>query len=325
MKMSSSLTDWLKELVRVQSSGRVEIRPSRHGGLGGFALVDLKAGDVVFEIPNSLILSSSSKRVVEHPVVKKLVAADLDSNITLETLLFVYIISVRQEHANNDDDNNDNDNDNSGISKVDSLTKMAVVILEKIRNDTTNNKDSKLANVVDDLEIAVKTNRGIALIMVGKPMEAMKCFQEASICSCHRSKNGPTSSSSTSTTRLEPHVNIFLSLWKHGYHNDAARVWLRARDMDNNNDDSKATNHDSYSTRLNKTIQEYALLMVGQQQQQQKTVKDKSMVFVEGPHIPSWVVEQKGTTSQLLALDIIALRQVLASQTKHAAKSHLRL
>eukprot|EP00550_Attheya_septentrionalis_P006445 CAMPEP_0198284288 /NCGR_PEP_ID=MMETSP1449-20131203/3776_1 /TAXON_ID=420275 /ORGANISM="Attheya septentrionalis, Strain CCMP2084" /LENGTH=395 /DNA_ID=CAMNT_0043981287 /DNA_START=25 /DNA_END=1212 /DNA_ORIENTATION=+ len=109
--MSSSLTDWLKELVRVQSSGRVEIRPSRHGGLGGFALVDLKAGDVVFEIPNSLILSSSSKRVVEHPVVKKLVAADLDSNITLETLLFVYIISVRQEHANNDDDNNDNDND----------------------------------------------------------------------------------------------------------------------------------------------------------------------------------------------------------------------
>jgi len=232
---------------------------------------------------------------------------------------------VQMNGPNTKDDNNDNDNDNSGISKVDSLTKMAVVILEKIRNDTTNNKDSKLANVVDDLEIAVKTNRGIALIMVGKPMEAMKCFQEASICSCHRSKNGPTSSSSTSTTRLEPHVNIFLSLWKHGYHNDAARVWLRARDMDNNNDDSKATNHDSYSTRLNKTIQEYALLMVGQQQQQQKTVKDKSMVFVEGPHIPSWVVEQKGTTSQLLALDIIALRQVLASQTKHAAKSHLRL
>jgi hypothetical protein len=81
----------------------VEIRLSRHGGLGGFALVDLKAGDLVFEIPKSLILSSSSKRVVEHPVVMQLAAAD--SNITLETLLFVYmIICVCEEHDKNDDD-----------------------------------------------------------------------------------------------------------------------------------------------------------------------------------------------------------------------------
>jgi hypothetical protein len=107
--MSSLLTDWLKELVRVQSSGRVEIRPShRHGvqvGLGGFALVDFKAGDLVFEIPKSLILSSSCKRVVEHPVVRKLAAAD--SNITLETLFFVYIICVGQEHENSNDDRDD--------------------------------------------------------------------------------------------------------------------------------------------------------------------------------------------------------------------------
>jgi hypothetical protein len=243
-----------------------------------------------------------------------------DAIISTEQGFHDDIVQMNGPNTNNDD----GENNRSGISKVNSLMKMAVVMLEKIRNDSTN-KNGKLGSVLDDLEIAVKTNRGIALIMAGKPMGAIECFQEASICSCRRSKNGPTSSfSSISTIRLEPHVNLFLSLWKHEYHNDAARVWLRARDMDNNIDESTATNHNSYSARLNKTIQEYALLMVGQQQHQ-KAAKDKSVAFVEGPHIPSWVAEQKGTTSQLLALDIIALRHVLASQTKHAAKSRLRL
>jgi hypothetical protein len=164
--MSSSLTDWLKELVRVQSSGRVEIRPShRNGvrvGLGGFALVDLKAGDLVFEIPKSLILSSSCKRVVEHPVVRKLAAAD--SNITLETLLFVYIICIGQEY--------DNDNSNDEYYYLASLPAEPPLLMTKELSGTNVGdqvvKDSaELVSQLDRIHNAVTANATATDVMSG--------------------------------------------------------------------------------------------------------------------------------------------------------------
>ena len=87
---SSNLTPWLKKLVDAQSKGRVEFKTSPAGfGLGGFALCDFKSGDIVFEIPSDLILSSRSKCVTEDESIKKMLQQD--SNITLETSLFVYM------------------------------------------------------------------------------------------------------------------------------------------------------------------------------------------------------------------------------------------
>jgi hypothetical protein len=77
-------------LEDVQSKGRVEFKTSPAGfGLGGFALCEFKPGDIVFEIPSDLILSSSSKCVTEDASIKLMLQQD--SNITLETSLFVYM------------------------------------------------------------------------------------------------------------------------------------------------------------------------------------------------------------------------------------------
>ena len=87
---SSTLTPWLKKLVHVQSNERVEFKRSLAGfGLGGFALCDFKPGDTVFEIPSDFILSSRSKCVTEDASIKLMLQQD--SNITLETSLFVYM------------------------------------------------------------------------------------------------------------------------------------------------------------------------------------------------------------------------------------------
>jgi hypothetical protein len=87
---SSNLTPWLKKMVDAQSKGRVEFKTSPAGfGLGGFALCDFKPGDIVFEIPSDLILSSRSKCVTEDASIKRMLQQD--SNITLETSLFVYM------------------------------------------------------------------------------------------------------------------------------------------------------------------------------------------------------------------------------------------
>ena len=84
----SNATEWLLKLVGERSDGKVEFRPSAVGGLGGFAVVDLVPGDLVFSVPSELILTSESTRVLEHPAVRPL-KKDLD--ITLESGLFVYM------------------------------------------------------------------------------------------------------------------------------------------------------------------------------------------------------------------------------------------
>ena len=84
----SNSTTWLTTLADTHSAGKVAFKPSAVGGLGGFALVDLAPGDIVFSIPYELILTSQSNRVLEDAGVKLL---EKDLNITLESCLFVYM------------------------------------------------------------------------------------------------------------------------------------------------------------------------------------------------------------------------------------------
>ena len=93
---SSSLTPWLKNLVSKQSNCRVEFKLSPSGyGLGGFALVDFQPGDVIFNIPSELILSSRSNCVANDPSIKAML--EKDPSITLESSLFVYLAKESQQ------------------------------------------------------------------------------------------------------------------------------------------------------------------------------------------------------------------------------------
>jgi hypothetical protein len=90
----SNLNPWLKSLLDSSSKGKVEFRPSPLGGLGGFAKQNMQVGDIVFDIPRHLLISSSSLRVRSHPLISKL-ALNLD--VSSEILLFVYMILMRQK------------------------------------------------------------------------------------------------------------------------------------------------------------------------------------------------------------------------------------
>lgn len=87
--MTSQNSQYLKELCSSCSEKRVEFRPSPVGGLGGFAVVPICKNDVIFAIPRSSILSSSSPTVLEDPHVIQLAK---EPKLTGETLLCAYIV-----------------------------------------------------------------------------------------------------------------------------------------------------------------------------------------------------------------------------------------
>ena len=93
--MTSTNSNYLRELCQSCSEKRVEFRQSPVGGLGGFAAAPIPKDEIVFAISRSLILSSSSPVVLKDPLVSKLAQ---DPKITGETLLCAYMAWNRSKN-----------------------------------------------------------------------------------------------------------------------------------------------------------------------------------------------------------------------------------
>lgn len=93
--MTSTNSKYLRDLCQSCSDNKVEFRLSPVGGLGGFAVAEIRKDDLIFAIPRTLILASSCPEVLNDPQVGKL---SEESKITGETLLCAYMALNRTKN-----------------------------------------------------------------------------------------------------------------------------------------------------------------------------------------------------------------------------------
>ena len=118
-----------------------------------------------------------------------------------------------------------------GVQAVQELTCRALALLQEmiLSNDHKNHTEK-----CNGLEVATRNNHGIASIMRGETMDAMRHFKDAALAEASGRLGNIVDVDRETTTRscnLQPHFNLTLLLWREGHRTDAAETWLSARDF----------------------------------------------------------------------------------------------
>ena len=172
-----------------------------------------------------------------------------------------------------------------------------------------------------EFNIAMENNRGISLVLTGRTKEALAAFEEASI-----DRRSTKTSRDMSWLLFRPRFNLALLLWREGYRNEAAKVWMGTRKL---GDEASSTN--KYLSKDLRAVLQEAISRHGLFCAKKKASGRDSMSNVARENVTLWLptndkaacyAGESGThvlglsLEQVLAFDVVVLQHTVAERSK---------
>lgn len=185
--------------------------------------------------------------------------------------------------------------DVTGILRVASLADSANVRLALLSMD--HSREARM------LRATVWNNRGISQLIGGKSDEALECLRasvkEIDLIGDHGI--------------LQPHFNLCLLLWRKEQVDDAVRIWLSARGMNDGPDMTQVG------------LETYLERSVGKYLAEQQCANEKDPHLSSSWHVPTWQANGLGCMDQILVLlmDCIMVQCALEMKNAQVATSSL--
>jgi hypothetical protein len=177
--------------------------------------------------------------------------------------------------------------DSKGVSRVALLADSANARLALL--STNHSREARLLCAV------VYNNRGISKLLGGKSDEALESFRISVRALDLIGDHGGN---------LQSHFNLCLLLWKKQQTNDAMRVWLSARGINDGPDKSKV----GLKTHLERALGNYLA--------EQRRTNEKNKSLSSSRHVPTWLVNSLGGMDpmQVLLMDCIMVQCAIETQ-----------
>jgi len=212
-------------------------------------------------------------------------------------------------------------------------TQRAIDALGYLGKMNVNDDKAQNNTSLQELQVTIHNDHGIALLMKGDSVGALRCFREAA-----KHTSAPMGISTDSTTLpwllLPTYFNLSLLLLRDGHMEESAKSWLHVRGHFSTW--QKAVRGDNEALRKLKdlrvmAINRHGLLMA------KRSMQDGAMIW-DQENIMEWmppVVEQGDVTedsvrvggvdaSQITALDVVLLRYAVSNAEKKSSSSFRR-
>ena len=180
-----------------------------------------------------------------------------------------------------------------------------------------------------ELRIAAQNNLGVALILAGKPMEALDWFKKASLAV---SASGH-SKGAHERLLLRPRFNLALLLWRDGHRDEAAEIWIKTRKLISRRvGDSQASQRRDLRAAMDKAITCHGLL----HGRRGSAVGNPGKINLPSEHITPWQPPNSRSVSytgeadasigglsmgEMFAFDCAVLQHAVVSSSKSKPKT----